>query len=139
MKVAELVEQLQAMPQDAEVIVADDITVIDSVETECCDIDRVCRDTWTLPGDDREHSLVIIAAFPDDDEEDRDEFGLMRTEANAKRLWRRYVRSHGLPPGLTAHPDKVYADQGWPGWCAFTDAILDDGEAVDADPDDIAS
>ena len=144
MKVKELVKQLRAMPQDAEVIVADDVTVMDSVETVCSEIDGVSRDVWTLGGDHQEGSLVIIVAFPDDDGYDLDDFErsqkgdevvLRRTEANARRLWRKYVRTHGLPPGCPARPDIMYAGRGWDGWCGFMDTLSSDGEAAHADPD----
>lgn len=144
MKVNELVRQLQAMPQDAEVIVADDITVINTVETVCSDIDSVCRDTWVFEGDDREHSLVIIAAFSEDDEDDLDDVegpwdeGSVepwRIEAHARRVWKEYVRTHGLPPGCPARPDKMYAGRGWGGWSGLLDALADDEGPVDADGD----
>jgi len=37
-------------------------------------------------------------------------------EAEARKTWYKYVRTHQLPPFIPRHPDKVYKNSGWNGW-----------------------
>jgi hypothetical protein len=40
-------------------------------------------------------------------------------EAEARKTWYEYVRTHILPPNMSRHPDKAYKNKGWKGWIHF--------------------
>ena len=38
-------------------------------------------------------------------------------EIIAEQIWRQYVATTELPPGIPPNPDEIYAHEGWRGWC----------------------
>lgn len=69
MTVARLIEQLRTMPQDADVVVAGDIT-LESPAADPTEIDGAYLETWSIQEDPEECGLVLIAAIRYDDDEE---------------------------------------------------------------------
>jgi len=97
------------------------------VVIDCCSLDYADRESGELP------VAVVTRVARSSRDGGAGEAGTGLNEADAKRMWEEYVRTHELPPGIPTNPEETYAGQGWSGWVDWisggpNDVAGDDGE-----------